>query len=67
MPKFIKFISPGMLNIININDLISIQFEKEYLSIGFSFISADKAAIFKYESLDEFKVQCDAIMEQLEI
>lgn len=67
MHKFIKFISPGQMNIINSDDLLLLQFIKEELIITFTFRSSDLPATFKYKLQEDYKQQCDAIMEQLEI
>lgn len=67
MPKFIKFISENNILVIRkVETIETIMFYKNLSLISITGISG-LITEYKYEDIKDFKQQCDAIMEQLEI
>lgn len=75
MPKFIKFIHNEEMIILNSENIDCIKFIKKYeienTELTFSAIKIynnnGKFVDFIFGDIEDFKQQCDAIMEQLEI
>lgn len=65
MPRFIKFIAAGnMLVIINTDSIDEITFLKELKKICIMSRN-DRIMDYNFLNLEDFKIQCDAIMQQL--
>lgn len=66
MPKFIKFIANNGMVIVNEEDISTLYFSTKMRSISMR-LKKSTSIEFEYNSAEDFKQQCDAIMEQLEI
>lgn len=67
MPKFIKFLHNDKLLLFKVDCIETIIFEVSTLQIRIAFSFESEISVYPFDFIDQFKQQCDAIMEQLEI
>lgn len=67
MPKFIKFLHNDKLLLFKVDCIETIIFEVSTLQIRIGFSFDAEIAVYPFDFSEQFKQQCDAIMEQLEL
>lgn len=67
MGRFVKFLCQDTMIILNTEDICCVQFMTSSKMIIIAFISSEARNSFHFKTKEDFKIQCDEIMRQLEI